>query len=209
MILNLFQTLRTFFLITLMMFLGVTISPAQSLLENGSFDDPEDPLKGWITDYEFTGNSHYVGNKAHVTIGREGSKKSVALFADENGEGGVKMESEPFPLEPGYKYTGKLDIKTGHLYRVYFMGYKWKPGIRPHDNPTLGELRPVYKSRAITSDSSSWSREKFELPAVKLSDAAKKHLKQVRFLTMYIFFVGGGAVDDVELTKTRDRDMDF
>ena len=29
----------------------------QSLLENGDFENPTDPFKGWVTDYAFTGNS--------------------------------------------------------------------------------------------------------------------------------------------------------
>src|SRR4051812_21468682 len=99
-----------------------TTANGQSLIENGNFENPGDPLKGWITDYAFTGNSHYLGNKEHVTIAVDGARKNIANLGDA-GDAGVKLECRAFPLEPGFKYSCSLDIKGGG-YRVYFAGYQ-------------------------------------------------------------------------------------
>ena len=34
---------------------------SQSIIENGNFDNPGDPLKGWVIDYAWAGNSYYIG----------------------------------------------------------------------------------------------------------------------------------------------------
>jgi hypothetical protein len=182
-------------------------SRAESLIENGSFDDPAEPLKGWITDYEWTGNSWYVGNKKHVAAVAEAERGTVVKLTSP-GDAGVKMESRAFPLEPGFRYVCNLDVKGGG-YRLYFAGYKWAPGIRPHENPKLEELRLIYQSKATTATAEGWKQEKFELPGVKLSPQAIGHLKEVRFLTVYIWFVKSGFVDNVKVTKVPDPGMNF
>ena len=196
-----------FILSSLLLIAAALSAHAQSLLENGNFDNPADPLKGWVIDYEFTGNSNYVGNKKHVSIVTEGARKNVVKF-DSAGDAGVKMECRAFPLEPGFKYVCNLDIKGGG-YRVYFAGYQWTPGIRPHDNPELGELRMIYQSKALTGSSDAWKQEKLELPGIKLSDAAIEHLKKVRYLTVYIWMAKPGFVDNVTVTKVADPAMKF
>ncbi|MEA3212663.1 MAG: hypothetical protein QOE70_5720 [Chthoniobacter sp.] len=180
---------------------------AQAILENGNFDNPSEPLKGWVTDYEFTKNSYYVGNKQHVSIVTEGARKNVVKF-DSNGDAGVKMECRAFAIEPGFKYVCNLDIK-GAGYRIYFAGYQWAPGVHPHDNPELGELRMVYQSKATTGASDAWKQEKLELPGIALSQAAIEHLKKVRYLTVYIWMAKPGFVDNVTLTKVPDPAMKF
>ena len=92
----------------------------QSLLENGDFKNPTDPFKGWVADYAWTKNQYYVDNKKHLTIGDDGARK-CANFSDA-GDGGVKLECHPFPIERGFRYICKLDIKGGP-YRIYFAGY--------------------------------------------------------------------------------------
>ena len=180
---------------------------AQSIIENGSFDDPASPLKGWTVDYAFSGNSHYMDNKSKVSIITEAARKNVVQFAN-GGDPGVKMESKTFPLEPGFKYTCSLDIK-GAGYRVYFAGYQFAPGVRPHENPELGELRMVYQSKATTGSSAEWKQERFELPGVTLSQQALEHLKKVRYLTVYIWMAKPGFVDNVTVTKAADPSMRF
>lgn len=191
----------------LLSLLLISAARAQSLLENGSFDDPADPFKGWLTDYAWTKNSFYIGNKDQLSIVTEGAKKNVVKFGDA-GDGGVKMECRAFPLEPGFKYVCNIDIKGGG-YRVYFAGYQWAPGIRPHDNPELSELRMIYKSKALTGTSDAWKQEKVELPGVTLSAAALEQLKKVRFLTVYIWMVKPGFLDNVTVTKVADPAMKF
>ena len=102
-----------------------------------------------------------------------------------------------------------MDVKGGP-YRIYFAGYKWKPGVRPNDNPHLGDLRMIYKSKAVAGSNSSRKRVRIELPGVKLSEQAKAHLKDVRFITVYVWMMGeGGTVDNVTVTKSPDSQMDF
>lgn len=180
---------------------------AQSIIENGNFDNPTDPLKGWLTDYAWSGNSNYVGNKQHISSVVEGARKNVVKF-DSNGDAGVKMECRPFLLEPGFKYVCSLDLK-GAGYRVYFAGYQWAPGVHPHDNPELGELRMIYQSKAAIGSSEAWKPEKLELPGVTLSADALAHLKKVRYLTVYIWMAKPGFVDNVTVTKVADPAMKF
>ena len=190
--------------------IGQAAPPApasRSLIENGSFDDPSDPLKGWTVDYAFTGNSNYIGNKAHVSIATEGVRKNVVQFGAA-GDAGVKMECRSFPIEPGFRYSCTLDIKGGG-YRIYFAGYQFTPGVRPHENPDLGELRMVYQSKATVGSSAAWKQETVELPGVALSPQAIEHLRKVRHLTVYIWMAKPGFVDNVVVTKTADPAMKF
>lgn len=203
--------MRRFLTVFILSSLALTAAPPiggpQSIIENGSFDDPTDPLKGWVVDYAFTGNSHYIDNKTHVSITTEGIRKNVVQF-DSAGGAGVKMESRSFVLERGYKYSCTLDIKGGG-YRLYFAGYEFAPGIRPHENPDLGELRMIYQSKATVGSSTDWKQEKLELPGVTLSQQAVEHLRKVRYLTVYIWMAKPGFVDNVVVTKTADPSMNF
>jgi hypothetical protein len=189
---------------TLAALLAVSTAHAgDSLIPNGTFDHEDGDLTGWITDYAFSGNSHYMGNKGRVKV-----ERGAAVFKAA-GDAGVKMECIPIAFEKGYKYTAELKIKSSDMSRVYFAGYKWKPGIRPHDMPELGELRMIYKSKADTSARKTMSRMKIQLPGVKLSSAAKSHLKHVRFITLYVWMRKEGSIDDVRITRTKDPVMDF
>ena len=186
---------------------AVPSARGQSFLENGDFENATDPFKGWVTDYEWTKNSYYVGNKAHLTIASEGARKNFVNFGDA-GDGGVKLETRAFPIEAGFKYICNLDIK-GSAYRVYFAGYQWAPGIRPHENPELSELRMVYQSKALIGTNEAWTKGKLELPGVVLSPAAIEHLRKVRYLTLYIWMMKPGSVDNVTITKVADPAMKF
>jgi hypothetical protein len=182
-------------------------APQPPIIENGNFDHPTEPLKGWIIDYAFAGNSNYMGNKEHVSIVTEGARKNVVKFGSA-GDAGVKMECRAFPLEPGFRYVATLDIKGGG-YRIYFAGYQFAPGVRPHENPELGELRMIYQSKATVGSSAEWKQEKLEIPGVALSQAAIEHLKKVRYLTLYIWMAKPGFVDNVSITKVADPTMKF
>ena len=180
---------------------------APSIIENGNFDNATEPLKGWISDYEWSGNTHYLANKKFVSIITEGARKNVVKM-DSPGDQGVKIECRAFPFEPGFRYICTLDVKGGG-YRVYFNGYRWAPGVRPHENPELGELREAYKSKAAVGTAADWKQEKIELPGVKPSPQAIESLKQLRYLTVYIWFVKPGFVDNVTVTKVADPTMKF
>lgn len=179
----------------------------QNLLPNGSFDDPEDGFKGWIIDYAWSGNSHYEDNADKISLVAQPGRKGKAVHLEGDGGAGVKMESVPIPFDVDYAYECTLDIKGGP-YRVYFAGYKWKPGIRPHENPELGELRTIYKSKAATGEASSWKQETVRLPGVKPSPMALEHLRQVRFITAYVYFIDPGFIDNASVTRTRERESE-
>ena len=72
-----------------LLLVAATPAPAENLLVNGSFDHKDGDLTGWITDYAFSGNSHYTGNKDRVTVV---AGKAVIKPA---GDAGAKMESIP------------------------------------------------------------------------------------------------------------------
>lgn len=177
-------------------------SAGENLLGNGSFDHADGGLTGWITDYAFTGNSHYVGNKERVSV--DGN----AAVIKPAGDAGAKIETIPIPIERGFRYTATLDVKGGP-YRIYFAGYKWKPGIRPHEEPEIGELRMIYKSKAAAGKGNSWSKQTLELPGVKLTSQAKAALKHVRFITLYVWMMKEGSIDKVSVTKTAEPGMNL
>lgn len=186
--------------------LGLSPGRAESLVENGDFENPE-PFKGWVTDYGWTGNKHYVDNKTHVSLVTESGHRNVVEMGL-NGDAGVKLESRAFTREPGFRYTCTLDVKGGS-YRIYFVGYRWAPGIAPHDNPELSELRKIYQSKAAQGDASGWKQETIEIPGVSLSADAIAHMKDIRFLSVYIWFLGPGFVDNVKVTRIADPAMKF
>lgn len=171
----------------------------QNLLENGSFENAGDPLKGWVTDFAWMGNHYYANNKEQVSVAADGARKNVAKFGSA-GDAGVKLESQAFPFDPASRYSCTLEAKGGG-YRLYFIGYQWQPGIHPHEKPELSELRAVYNSKAVSSSSPDWKQEKFEIPGVTPTPASVEAMRKIKFLTVYVWMVKPGAVDNVLLTK--------
>lgn len=190
----------------------------EATLVDSNFDDGANPPSGWISDYGWTGNSYYVQNKLQVTPGTDGAKGGVVHLrpsaefqagAPMPGEGGAKMETIPFALEPGFRYKCTLDVKGGPS-RVYFAGYRWAPGVRPNGQPALQDLRMIYKSKAANTEAApEWTSVSLEFPGVALSPDAIKHLKQVRFLTLFVWFMKEGSVDNIVVTKTPDPSVQF
>ncbi len=173
----------------------------KNLCFNGTFDFEGNPLEGWITDYRQVGNSWYMENHHKVqSVEREGTKRDVAKLSM-GGDAGAKMESRPIPFEQGSRYECTMDFKGDGICRVYFAGYKWKPGIRPHENPEIGELRPLYKSKANTAGGSAWKTITLDMPMKEISPLADKHLKPVRFITLYVYTTGTAFVDNVKISK--------
>jgi len=181
---------------------AVQSARSDNLLPNGEFDHQMGALHGWITDYEWTGNRFYAGNRERVVV------REAVAHIEPDSDAGAKLESVPIPFARGFRYTCTLKV-TGGPYRIYFAGYRWKPGVRPHENPGLAELRLVYKSKALTAARGTGATQSFELPGVMLSPAARSHLKHVRFITVYIWMRDKGSVDCVTLTKSPDPEMDF
>mgnify|MGYP003893674971 FL=1 len=190
---------------------SLSIATAQeTTLVTSNFDDAANPPTGWITDYEWSGNSNYVANKAAISTGTEAGRGSVVqLKPPKPDAGGAKMETIPFVLEPGFRYKCTLEVKGGPS-RVYFAGYRWAPGVRPNDQPAIPDLRMIYKSKAAnTPAAGDWKKVTLEFPGVALSPDAIKHLKQVRFMTLYVWFMNTGSVDNIVVTKIPDPSVQF
>jgi len=179
---------------------------SENLCANGSFDDAGFPLKGWICDYQWAGNSHYMSNHEKVAAQPRVAGRATVATITATSDAGAKMECRPIPFEPGYRYTCTMKIRGGPS-RIYFAGYKWKPGIRPHEDPELGELRTLYKSKAYTGAAKGWETITLKLPGVEMSELAYKHLSPVRFITLYVWTLGALDIDDVVITRTEDRSL--
>lgn len=189
-------------LLMLLPVLTLSAFAQQNLVINGSFDAPGDPLKGWNTDYAWTKNSHYVGNASLVVPMEQFNGQHQVVCFQKHQDAGVKMESVLIPYEQGGKYRASLKVQGG-TYRVYFSGYQWNPGTRPHDNPTLPEMRPVYRSKTEVGQSSAWKTITLDIPGTEASELSLQHLKKVRFMTLYIFFLEPGYLDDVSVVKLK------
>ena len=182
--------------------LTISAFAQQNLIVNGGFDAPNDPMKGWNRDYAWTENSFYVGNASRVSPVEQFSGQRQVVQLQKNGDAGTKIESILIPYEQGGKYRATLKVQGG-LYRIYFSGYQWKPGIRPHSEPTLQEMRAVYRSKTEVGESASWKTVTLDIPGTEASELSLQHLRKVRFMTLYIWFLGTGHVDDVSVVRLK------
>jgi hypothetical protein len=191
--------MKVFFCFVFLFVLLPLSAMGRNLLENGSFDKG---LEGWTTDYAWTRNDHYVGNARDVSVIPEhGGRRTVARL-NSRGSAGTKMESILIPFRMGDNFRATLWINSPR-YRVYFSGYHWLPGVRPHSNPTPPEMRQAYRSKAATGGG-GWRQISLEIPGLEtLTPQAISHLERVRFITLYFWLDGGGYVDDVVITKTK------
>lgn len=194
----------------------------KNLVFNGGFDDPACPLNGWNYNYVWLGNRHYMNNHEKVSVVPiEGSKRNVLCLWKRTGISGVydevKVESKPIPFEFGSRYRLTLDARTTEpRARIYFIGYKWKPGIAPHPDPELWELRKIFKGKLLYFESTktgpmsmvpkSWKTASTDFPMKDLSKLSLQHLEEVKFLTVHIIVVHGGEtgklyIDNVKVEK--------
>lgn len=222
-------SVRLYLLAACVLYVSVFASAGTNLVLNGSFDDPGDPLKGWTHDYRYTGNSWYMKNHEHVSvIEQDGSRTNVLRLTGTRaifwGTGqGVKVDSKPIPFDHTAKYRLSAWARTtkGPNCRIYLEGYQWLPGIRPHPDPELAELRKVYRQGAgrimyfgdkrdgpFCNALEIWSQASSILPPKELSSAARAHLEKVRFLVVHIVAIDGHdgdlLVDDVVLETYED-----
>ena len=183
------------------LFLLVIPAGAENLLPNGSFDDVSEPLSGWNTDYAWSRNTWYADNRERVEVVQNEQGRNRVAKLTSGSDQGSKLESNPIPFDPGARYRCTLDVKGGE-YRIYFAGYKWKPRVQPQDPPALASLRPVYKSKQMTGKSGSWKQVTLEIPAKNLSPQARQHVEQIKFITVYVWMMRTGYIDNVTVTRT-------
>lgn len=196
---------------------------AENLLPNGSFDDA---LNGWQYQYERQGESHYFDNHRYVSVvPRENGRGTVLrlnvatqYLADVPG---VKVDSHPVPVERGGRYRLSAWARsTGPDLRLYAVGYKWRPGVEPHANPSLYELRKCYNFAPVifgpvgagTSaglvPGAAWKKADGVFPDVdpkELKDLQQKLFNDVQFLVIHVIGIKGRAgdvfVDDLVLER--------
>lgn len=201
--------------------LGLGVASAANLLPNGSFDNREDPLHGWKIHYEPVGDDWYEHNHTYISVARDGARDSVARLeasAQVAGNEGVKMESAPVPFDRDSRYRFSVDARTdGPNARIYLRGYRWRPRVERHDNPTLADLVPVYNFHALAYEGGraerlsnpgrNWRTASQEIPFDGMSPAALRHFRQIDFLVVQVMAIHGSAgtlyVDNVQIEKVR------
>jgi hypothetical protein len=176
---------------------------AQSnLCFNGDFSSTNDPLEGWNVNYEWLENRHYANNHKQVNVlPSYKGKKNVCWMTTTHQ---TKIESKIIPIEKGARYKCTIDEIGGGLI-CYMNCYKWEPGIAPHPNPTLPELRRGYKSDVLRGvGGKDWKTFTFYVPMDEMSELAYKHWQDMRFMTVYILNDHNNAgigVTNVKLVK--------
>lgn len=196
-----------------------------NLVVNGSFDDPNDPLTGWKYKYDLPGESWYYQNHQHVSVTNDGSRKSVlTLWGDyailQAPGQGTKVDSKPVAWDKGATYEFSLQGRsTGPMCRILVEAYKWAPGIKPHPDPELHELRKVYKFSQVyfgakqegtmSSVPKAWTRgsTSFPDPQMAKSEQAQKMLAQIKFMVIHAVAIGGSEgtvyLDDVSIKRVK------
>jgi hypothetical protein len=211
------------------MMMAITIGSAvaatigSNLVANGSFDNPENPLTAWMYKYEREGDSWYFNNHNNVKVVDDGSHKSVlALWGNYSilqapGQG-TKVDSQPIPFEAGVTYElSAWGRSSGPTSRMLIEGYRWDPGVKPHPDPDIYELRKCYKfsqlyfgpkkEGSLGDVPKTWSQGKIIFPDPEMSKSpdAKKNLAKIKFVVIHIVAIGGADgtlyVDDISIKK--------
>lgn len=190
---------------------------AKNLLTNGGFDSTNPPLSGWKYNYEDTGNSNWASNHLYVAITNIPGAQDYALDLRANkwllwelGQG-VMVDSNPVPVEPNGKYRLTVSARsTGCNARIFVEGYRWRPGIKPHTNPKLAELRKCYRFPLINFKGETpgqmsfvdetWKRASVTFPDAKLTPLAKESFNKIQFLVVHIIAID---IDDVNVPNDK------
>lgn len=208
------------FMMTMMMFAtALPVGAATNLVVNGGFDDPGGLRQGWKTEFTDPGESWYEKNHELVSVsdGDDNRQRCLRLnvatqfLADFPG---VKADSAPIPFDPrkSYRFSARAR-STGPDCRVMLEGYHWKPGVEPHDNPTMRDLRRCYRFKPLYFGAvkggttggagAEWTGASQVVPGKELSAEAQKSFGKIQFVIVHIVGITGKAgevlVDDVRL----------
>jgi hypothetical protein len=194
---------------------GLASLPAiaqSNLCYNGSFTSSKDPLDGWNFDYDWTGNVNMAGNHKNVSFLPEfkGRRNVFKMVVPKNYES--KVETPLMKYEPGarYKCTFDLYADVGEV-RLLFLGYNWRPGIEPGEEPKLQDMRRIYKGEAVSARGASWKPITVTFPHEQISELAYSHLKKVRYVTVMLLvpgateYVGNFYIANVKVTKLAEK----
>lgn len=199
-----------------------------NLVVNGHFSETNEFLRGWTYNYEYTGNSQWASNHYHVAVTNEGGKNHVLALRGnkwilwELGMG-TQVDSDPIPFDPKGKYKFTLSAKTtGPNCRILIEGYRWRPGVKPHANPKLKEMRKCYRfallyfgaekagTKGDISPAMGWTTASQTLPDPKMSKLALESFNRIQFMVIHIIAIDGTwkdpewvylYVDDVQLER--------
>jgi hypothetical protein len=134
-----------------------------NLLRNGTFSNG---LDGWRYKYDLDGESWYTNNHNHLqVITDETTRQTMLKLSGTHKElqvpgQGVKVDAFPIPVKSTDKFKLSCWAKTtGPNCRILAYGYKWKPGMKPHPNPILPELRECYHSVQLYFSAAKLNRE--------------------------------------------------
>lgn len=218
---------------TILLSVGILLAASASwaesnLVVNGHFDATNEFLYRWKYDYADTGNSLYAGNRTYVSVTNiDGKKHVLSLRANIellcNIGQGVEVDSDPIPVAPNGRYKLTVAAKTtGPNCRILAEGYRWRPGIKPHANPKLAEVRKCYRFAQVyfgqekagamggIAPSQGWITASQTFPDIKMTKMARESFDKIQFLVVHIIAIGGSDdnkdwvnlyVDDVKLER--------
>lgn len=186
------------FLICTVLGMVITVS-AQSFSSdkdycyNGTFTLGENHLEGWNLDYDWTGISHQQGNHLNASfLPIFSAKKNVMQMKVPSGYES-KIECKLIPYEPGDRYKCTFDIYIENVnMKMLFNGYRFKPGVRPYEEPKLQDLRRIYKTdQKDMNMGKRWQSMTMYFPTTpQVSSTAYDHLKKVRYICMFLYVPG-------------------
>lgn len=177
----------------LMVAAGVPAGAEGNLCPNPTFNSGKEPFERWGINYDWTGNENQMGNHKNVSFLPEFKGRSNVLKMTVPNSYESKVETPLIPYETGDRYTCTFDVyDNAGCIRVLFLGYNWRPGAAPTDIPLHQDMRRIYKGDAVSvGKSPSWKTVSISFPHEEISELAFKHLKKVRFLSVYLFVPGG------------------
>ena len=208
---NHFFAITTFLLATL----TATAGSGEDLMatRNGGFDQG---LTNWLV--HFPDHDFLKNNRDFVSVVDDGSRKNVLRFylsqvATDNW--GVQALSHPVPIDPKMRYKLTVTARsTGPSGRLYVMGKRMKPGLRPRPAPSNDQVRDVFKGPILSFTGEkgtaqfsnvrrTWGTASVEIPPRDLTELAYGFWNNCRYIEIHLVGIGGKAgeffVDDVKL----------
>lgn len=183
---------------------------------NGSCADSNNPTQFWTFEYKQL-NTNYADNEKYVTLlpnygGKQNVWRMEVTDATAMG-GGVWLDSPIIPFEQGCRYRFTVSIIASAPYHLYPVGYQFKPGLKPYENPVFGDMRPRFKGAFSTQDDHgvnlrSWTKIYRDFPDKQLSNKAMGIIKNVRMMSLHVCGVTGKGdiyLKDLIVEKLPDK----
>lgn len=161
-----------------------------NLCFNADFTNTNSAFEGWNINYQWEENSWYMNNHQTVSILPEHKGRRHVLCINPGEQS--KVECKLIKIEPGFRYRCTLDTLGGGsspngTSRFYITGYEFAPGVAPYDEPELKDMRRVLKADPwVGAHVNPWRTVTFEYPHKQVSELEAKHLKKVRYITIYL-----------------------